>query len=204
VMIKVWDPLVRVFHWGLVAAFALAWLTSDEGKGLHELAGYAVLALIGGRLVWGLVGPHYARFSQFVRGPGSILRYVGDVASGRERRYIGHNPAAAVMIVALLATLSATAFTGWLMADPSRQAMLPDMPAFISTAWADDGEGGIGGREGGLGNVKEIHEALATLMLVLAGLHVAGMAMTSFRHRENLAASMVTGLKREPGPDDVA
>jgi cytochrome b len=203
-MIKVWDPLVRVFHWGLVAAFAVAWLTSDEGEGLHELAGYAALGLIGLRLVWGLVGPHYARFSQFIRGPGAVLGYVGDVVSGRERRYIGHNPAAAVMIVALLATMSATAFTGWLMADPSRQAMLPEMPAIVSTAWADDDEGGFAGGKGGSKNVEEIHEALAMLMLVLAGLHVAGMAMTSFRHRENLARSMVTGLKREPGPDDIA
>ena len=64
--VKVWDPLLRLFHWGLVASFALAWMTAENRAGLHEWAGYAAAALIGFRLVWGLIGPHYARFTQFV------------------------------------------------------------------------------------------------------------------------------------------
>lgn len=108
-MIRVWDLLVRVLHWGLVAAFALAWLTAEENEGLHELAGYAVLALIAVRVVWGFVGSRYARFRQFVRGPGTFVDYLREAIRGREPRYIGHNPAGAVMIVALLLTMSATA-----------------------------------------------------------------------------------------------
>ncbi|WP_255553378.1 cytochrome b/b6 domain-containing protein [Maritimibacter sp. DP1N21-5] len=206
--VRVWDPLVRVFHWGLVAAFATAWLTADELQPVHELAGYTVAALVAFRLVWGLVGSRYARFAQFLKGPGETLAYLGDMTRGRERRYLGHNPAGAAMVVALLITLSGTAFTGWLMEDEARLAMLPSMPAIVAPAWADD-EGDDDERQYGArgeveGPLKEVHETLANLMLLLAALHVGGVALASFRHHENLAGAMVTGDKRGPGPGDIA
>jgi cytochrome b len=66
---RVWDAFVRVFHWSLVASFAVAWLSGEDWKSLHIWAGYAAAALIALRLVWGLIGTHYARFSQVVRPP---------------------------------------------------------------------------------------------------------------------------------------
>ena len=204
--VRVWDPLIRMFHWGLVAAFATAWLTADELQPVHEIAGYAVAGLVAFRLVWGLVGSRYARFAQFLRGPRETLAYLGDASRGRERRYLGHNPAGAAMIVALLVTLSGTAFTGWLMAEPDRVAMLPAMPAIVAPALADDeGEASAYGEHGEAGgSLKEVHETLANLMLLLAALHVGGVVLASFRHHENLARAMVTGDKRVPGPGDVA
>lgn len=204
--IRVWDPLVRVFHWGLVAAFATAWLTADELQPVHEIAGYTVAGLVAFRLVWGLVGSPYARFAQFLKGPGETLAYLGDMTRGRERRYLGHNPAGAVMVVALLVTLAGTAFTGWLMEDEARLAMLPSMPAIVAPAWADDdGDAGEYGERGDVeGPLKAVHETLANLMLLLAALHVGGVVLASFRHHENLARAMVTGDKRALGPDDIA
>lgn len=199
--LRVWDPLVRVLHWSLVAAFATAWLTADEIQPVHEIAGYTVAGLVAFRLVWGLVGGRYARFSGFVRGPGATLGYLGDMLRGKERRYLGHNPAGAAMIVALLMTLSGTAFTGWVMVDEARVAMLPAMPALVSPAMADDDEREYG--EGGEA-LEEVHEVLANLMLLLVALHVGGVVLASFRHRENLARAMVTGTKRAPAPGDVA
>ena len=145
--VRVWDPLVRVFHWGLVAAFATAWLTADEVQPIHEVAGYTVAGLVALRLIWGFADSRYARFTQFVKGPGATLAYLGSMLRRQEPRYLGHNPAGAAMIVALLLTLSGTAFTGWLMAEPDRVAMLPALPQIVSPAWADDdgdeyGEGG--------------------------------------------------------------
>lgn len=204
--VRVWDPLVRVFHWGLVAAFATAWLTADELQPVHEFAGYTVAGLVAFRLVWGIVGSRHARFAQFLKGPGETLAYLGDMTRGRERRYLGHNPAGAAMIVALLVTLSGTAFTGWLMEDEARLAMLPSMPAIVAPAWADDdGDENEYGEEGEIeGPLKEVHETLANLMLLLAALHVGGVVLASFRHHENLARAMVTGDKRGPGPGDIA
>ena len=201
-MVRVWDPAVRLFHWSLVAAFATAWLSADEVQPVHEIAGYTVAALVAFRLVWGVVGGRYARFAQFVTGPGAALAYLGQVVRGSERRHIGHNPAGAAMILALLATLSGTALTGWLMAEPDRLTLLPDLPAIVAPAWADD-DGDDGDRKGGEA-LEEVHEVLANLMLVLVALHVGGVVLTSVRHRENLARAMVTGDKRPPGPDDIA
>jgi cytochrome b len=170
-MIRVWDPFVRVFHWGLVAAFVLAWFTADENEALHEWAGYAVLALIAVRVVWGFVGTRYARFGQFVRGPRAVTAYLRDIMRGQEPRYIGHNPAGAAMILAILLTISGTAFTGWLMAEPSREAMLPAPPQAVAPAFADEGEG-----DGDAGEdvLEDLHETLANLMLLLITLHVGG------------------------------
>ncbi len=136
--VRVWDPLVRGFHWSLVGAFAIAWLTAEELQPVHEIAGYMVAGLVAFRLVWGVIGSRYARFAQFLRGPSATLAYLGDVARGRERRYLGHNPAGAAMVLALLLTLSGTAFTGWLMEEPARIAMLPDLPQIVAPAFADE------------------------------------------------------------------
>ncbi len=195
--VRVWDPLVRIFHWSLVAAFAAAWLTADELDTVHRIAGYVVAGLVAFRLVWGLVGGRYARFGQFLKGPNATLSYLGDMVRGKERRYLGHNPAAAAMVVALLVTLSGTAYTGWLMDEPSRKA---SMPQIVATALADDDEE----REGGSEALEDMHELFANLMLLLAALHVAGVVLASFRHQENLASAMVTGDKRAPGPGDIA
>ncbi|MCE6953157.1 cytochrome b/b6 domain-containing protein [Cereibacter sphaeroides] len=200
-MIRVWDPVVRFFHWGLAACFALAWLTAEEVQGAHEWLGYAAAALVALRVVWGLTGSHYARFAQFVRGPGAVAAYLRDMATGRERRYVGHNPAGAAMIVALLLSMAGTAWTGWLMAEPERQVLLP---AIVAPAFADEDGEGEHGEGRGDGAVEEVHEALANLMLVLVVLHLGGVALASMRHRENLARSMVTGLKRPAEPGDVA
>ena len=208
-MIRVWDPLLRVFHWGLVLAFAIARLSAEEIQPVHEFAGYVVAGLIAFRLIWGLVGPHYARFTQFLRGPGAVRAYLGDVMRGREARYIGHNPAGAAMVVALLVTLSGTAFTGWLMEEPQRQAMLPDLPAIVAPAFADSDEdeeyGEYGeGRGEAEGPLKEVHEVFANLMLLLIALHVGGVVLASMRHNENLPRAMITGDKRAPEPGDIA
>ena len=203
--VRIWDPLIRIFHWGLVAAFAIAWLTAGELQPVHEIAGYTVAGLVVFRLVWGLVGSRYARFAQFLRGPAPTLAYLVDLARGRERRYVGHNPAGAAMIMALLITLSGTAFTGWLMEEPGRMAMLPDLPPIVAPAHADDEGDEAGYGEARVeGPLKEVHEALANLMLLLVVLHVGGVVLASFRHRENLARAMLTGDKRAPGPGDIA
>jgi cytochrome b len=99
--VRVWDPLVCVFHWSLVAALATARLTADEMQPVHEIAGYTVAGLVVFRLVWGLVGSRYARFAQFLKGPSDTLAYLGDMTRGCERRYLGHNPARVAMIGAL-------------------------------------------------------------------------------------------------------
>ncbi|MDQ7246821.1 cytochrome b/b6 domain-containing protein [Dongia sedimenti] len=174
--VKIWDPFVRVFHWSLVASFAVAWLTAEDWKALHMWAGYAAGSLIALRLLWGAVGTRYARFSQFVRSPRAVAAYVRDIVTGREARYLGHNPAGGLMIVALIATMATVSVTGWMQTTD----------AYWGVEW-----------------VEELHEAVASLMLGLVGLHVLGVAVASLRHRENLVRAMLTGRKRSPGAADI-
>jgi len=175
--VKIWDPFVRVFHWSLVASFAVAWLSAEELRGLHEWAGYAAGALIALRLVWGLIGTRYARFGQFIRSPVAVAAYLRDILTGREARYLGHNPAGGLMILALILTLAAVSATGWMQTTD----------AYWGVDW-----------------VEEVHEALANLMLALVGLHVLGVMVASLRHRENLIRAMFTGRKRSPGGADIS
>ncbi len=176
---KVWDTLVRLLHWSLIAAVATAWL-STLGWGFvwaHEPAGYVALGIMVARVAWGFFGSDYARFVQFVRSPRTTWHYGVLLRSRREPRYIGHNPLGGWMILALLACVAALGVTGWMYTTD----------AFWGEAWLDN-----------------LHQALAWLLLGLALLHVAGVVFTSLRHRENLIFAMFSGHKRPPGPHDVA
>ena len=167
---RVWDPLVRIFHWSLVLAFFGAWALGDDGGALHQALGYVVLGLVAFRMLWGLVGTRHARFASFVPSPRRLLAYLEDLVAFREKRYLGHNPAGAVMIVALLVTLTATGVTGWMLT--------------TDAFWGSKA-------------LEGVHEALANGTLTLVVLHVAGVLYSSLRHRENLVRAILTGRKRQ-------
>ncbi len=170
--VRVWDPLVRIGHWSLVASVAAAWFTREGGGIWHEWIGYAALAIVAVRVVWGLAGPHYARFTQFVRSPPATLRYASQVVKGSEPRHLGHNPLGGWSIVLLLAAVTLVSLSGWLYTTDK----------YWGVEW-----------------VGELHEALTHVLLVLVALHVGGVALASYRHRENLVAAMLHGRKRAEG-----
>lgn len=170
--LAVWDPLLRLLHWGLVAAVLVSWLGTVVLDGAHRPAGYLALGIVMLRLLWGFVGSRYARFAQFVRGPRATRAYLLDLLHRREARYIGHNPLGACMVLALLGCVLGLALTGWL---------------YTSEAlWGDAG-------------VEAMHVALAWTLLGLVCLHVSGALYTGWRHRESLVWAMFSGRKR--GPD---
>jgi cytochrome b len=167
--VKVWDSFVRVFHWCLVVAFFAAYFL-EGGDIAHEVLGYIALGLVAARIVWGFTGTEYARFSQFVPSPHRLIAYVRDALRRREAPVLGHNPAGAVMILALICAVIATGVTGWMLT--------------TEAYWGDE-------------LIEELHELIANLTVVLVGLHVAGAIYESIRHRENLILAMITGCKRE-------
>ncbi len=178
-IVKVWDLPVRLFHWLLVTAFFLAYFTEDELMTIHVWAGYTVLGLVLFRIIWGFVGTRYARFSSFLCSPSGAFAYLKDVLLLRAKRYLGHNPAGAMMIVLLLIGVFMTAVTG------------------IIAYAADEGAGPLAGivtRNGELW--EEVHELSADFTLFLVFLHVAGVVVESLLHRENLVKSMIDGNKR--------
>lgn len=164
---RIWDPAVRIFHWSLVTAVGIDMLLED-GTDLHAAAGYVVLGLIAFRFLWGFIGTRHARFANFVSGPGAVGRYLRSLRSPRPERHLGHNPAGALMVVALLAVLALVAGSGALL----------NTDALWGSEW-----------------LEETHEIAANSLFILVPLHVLGAVVSSIIHRENLVRAMVTGRK---------
>lgn len=207
--VKVWDPLVRLFHWGLVVAFTIAYFTGEEESAWHIYSGYAVLGLVLFRILWGFVGTEHARFRDFVFGPARVLRYAGGVFGGRAPRYLGHNPLGGWMILLMLASLLAVTGTGLMVyaleENAGPLAPLVDLRGAdispVAAAQADDDDDGHEAGEEDAHEAREeyweeLHELFTNLMLVLVVLHIGGVVLGSLMHRENLARAMVTGRKR--------
>ena len=199
--IRVWDPLVRIGHWLLVATFAIAYLTGEVESDAHAYAGYAVGGIVAVRLLWGFAGTRYARFAEFLRGPRETLAYLRAFASGRPAHYLGHNPAGGWMIVLMLAMLALTVWTGLETYGAQGHGPLAQGVTLASPALADDAARRPGKKRRSARERfwKELHEGCANAMLVLIALHVAGAIGASIVHRENLVRAMLTGYKRKTG-----
>lgn len=170
--VVVWDRFVRVFHWSLVTSLVVAYCSTESINWVHKGFGYAALALIAGRIFWGFAGKGHARFSDFVPTLGKLTRYIAAVLRGREPRYLGHNPAGAVMILFLLCMVIGIGVSGWMMT--------------LDAFW-------------GNGTVEGTHVLLVDLTVFAVVLHVCAAIYESLRHRENLILSMITGTKSADG-----
>lgn len=193
--VYVWDPLVRIFHWSLVLFFTIAYLTEDDFMALHELAGYIVLGLVSFRIIWGVIGSKYARFSNFVYSPAKILAYLKSLTS-KPKHYIGHNPAGGAMVIILLVMIVFTGLSGIKAeeAESHEHAMLNI--TLINTAYADEKQHEHEGK-GGDEFWEELHEVFANMTVFFVFLHVVGVLASSIIHRENLVRAMITGYKEE-------
>jgi cytochrome b len=197
-MIRVWDVFVRLFHWSVAVGFFVAYFSEDV-LSLHVWAGYVVGALVVLRIVWGFIGPEHARFSSFIYPPGTVLRYLWDLLLGRGKRYLGHSPGGGAMVLVLLIGLLGTVGTGLVLyAIEENAGPLAALVSSGSPPGQAEGEEVYEGAERSGELWEEFHEVLANLMLVLVVLHVAGVLLASYVHRENLTRAMITGRKRAP------
>jgi len=192
VPVRIWDFPTRAFHWSLVLLVTFSAVSGEFGEDLgakfmdwHRLSGYAILALLIFRILWGFVGSTYARFASFVRGPGAVLRYVGEMAGGRpaEGPHLGHNPLGGWSVILLLLTLAVQVGTGLFIADEDLGVEGP-LSKYVSGRMADA--------------LSEVHEANFGILLALIGVHLGAIAFYLFFKGENLVRPMVTGIKRLP------
>lgn len=168
---RIWDPLIRLFHWSLVAGFAANAVFTDPERSLHEWVGYAVVALVAVRLAWGLVGTRYARFASFVPTPKAVTEQITDIATGRRSVHLGHTPLGALMIFNLLFVMLLIGVTGYMMT--------------TNTYW-------------GIEWVEDAHEMLVTWAEISIVLHIAAVLWESWRTGVNLPRAMVSGVKTVP------
>ena len=181
--VKVWDPFVRLFHWcNAILVLSLIVSAHYGWQEVHMTLGIDLLVLVGARLVWGVVGSPHARLGSFMTGPREALRNLRDILRGRSRRYLGHSPAGAMMVVALLAVVAVLLTTGVLL-----QATLEfEGPLVDLLRPAGDGFESA---------VLSVHQASVYALYALIPLHLAGVALASLQHRENLVWAMITGYK---------
>ena len=177
--VTVWDLHTRVFHWSLVALFATVWFSADSLQTVHQWTGYGISTLLVFRLFWGLFGGEYARFRTFIFSPATTVMYLKNLSRGKALRYLGHNPAGAAMIFALLIDLVAIVLSGMSLA--ATDGTGPFATTFIASL------------DGNL--LKNVHEVFANLMLLLIFGHVSGVILASRLHKENLIKAMLTGRK---------
>ena len=179
--IKVWDPLVRFFHWSLASAFLIAYVTEEDLLSVHTRAGYLIAGLLVTRIIWGFIGTHYARFSDFIYSPSTIIEFLKNTLALRARRYLGHNPAGGAMIILMIISLLATTTSGIFLLGAEEQAG-PVAHWFTQS-------GGFLGKA-----LEELHEFFANFTLLLVFIHIAGVIVESLIHKENLVSAMLGSI----------
>ncbi|APX24570.1 MAG: cytochrome B [Rhodobacteraceae bacterium] len=168
---RIWDPLLRVFHWSLATFFVANAFFTDPEADLHHYVGYIIGGLIAFRLLWGFVGPHSARFASFLPNRDRVRTQLSDMATGRRRVHLMHTPLGALMIYNLLLTLAAIVATGYMMT--------------TNAFW-------------GVGWVEETHELLVDWAEISVLMHIAAVLHESRRTGVNLPGAMITGVKHVP------
>jgi len=183
-LIKIWDMPVRLFHWSLVLGFVLAYVSAEIGiLDAHVLIGYFLIALFVFRILWGFIGSQYSRFRSFMFSPAETLGYVKAIRAGKATHYYGHNPAGALMVFGLLALLASISMSGLVtLAVIDYEGPL----LFLANQVSDDTSYLF----------RHAHDFFVDVALLLIPLHLLGVIAGSIQHKENLARSMVTGMKK--------
>jgi cytochrome b len=183
--VQVWDLPLRLFHWLLVAAVVMAFVSGQIGGNLmdwHGRIGLFILGLLLFRLIWGFVGGTHARFTSFFPTPGKIRAYLGGTWRG-----LGHNPLGAFSVFALLGLLTLQASTGLFANDDI--AFQGPLYRLAGSHWS--------------GKLTGLHEIVGNALMALVALHVGAIAFYARVRKINLVRPMVTGVK-EVGPEDAA
>ncbi|MES2816500.1 MAG: cytochrome b/b6 domain-containing protein [Pseudomonadota bacterium] len=197
-----WDPVVRLTHWGIAVSVLVNAALDEGGSLLHVSLGWLVMALLLLRMVWGVLGPGEARFSAFPPNPLAALRHLRQLVSGRVRHYPSHNPAGAIMAYAFWACLAVVTVTGLVMTGGATPMQVADEKAAVASGdWSaliKESDGESSDEENSLRHTaEEVHEVVANLLLILAALHVAGVFVEARAMRRNLVAPMVLGQRRK-------
>ena len=200
---SLWDPVVRLTHWGIAISVLANALVNEGGSLTHVSLGWLVMALLVMRLVWGVLGPSEARFSAFPPNPVAALRHMGQLLTGRVGQYRSHNPAGALMTYAFWAVLAVVTVTGLIMTGGATPMQVADEKAAVASGdWSalirdSDGESSEDEDKGLRHTAEEVHEVAANLLIILAALHVAGVFVESRAMRRSLVRPMVLGDRRK-------
>jgi cytochrome b len=183
VPVRVWDLPTRLFHWAIVVLVGFSWLSAQYNwMEWHLLSGYAILALLLFRLVWGLVGSATARFGQFLAGPLATLRHLAHLARREPDHEVGHNAAGGWMVLLMLLLLAVQAVTGLFANDDAlTEGPLASHVDKSTSDW-----------------LSHIHRVNFTFIEILVAAHILAVLTYAVLKRHDLVRPMVTGRKYLP------
>jgi len=185
-MVAVWDVPTRVFHWGLVGLFCAMWYTGKTGGDwlrFHIWCGEAVATLLLFRVLWGVFGSETARFSNFLKGPSTVRRYLtGDLPEAAQP---GHNPLGGWMVLVLLLVLLFQATTGLFSSDVDSYLYDAPLAHWVSSSLSE--------------SLTAVHKLTFNLILALAALHVLAIVAYRVFKKQNLVRAMLSGRKEIDG-----
>jgi len=176
----IWDLPLRIFHWSFAFTILACWYTAEQGADLVEIhmqLGFVALTLIIFRILWGLLGPKHARFSQFIPSPKTLLNYLQKPE--KVKSMPGHNPLGALMVIAMIVLISTQAISGLFINDD----------VFSS-----------GPYYGSISNELEkvmrfLHHNTFDFMIAAIILHLGAIAYYWRVKKQNLVLPMLTGKK---------
>ncbi|MBF7072536.1 cytochrome b/b6 domain-containing protein [Glaciecola sp. MH2013] len=180
--IYVWDFPTRIFHWLLVVTFAAQYLTGellDDAMQWHFYGGYVMLGLIIFRLLWGIVGAYYARFSQFIHGPTTTIAYAKSLNKSSYTTYLGHNPLGAYSIIFVMSMLLTQTVSGLFITDDIFYS--GPYHSVVSDAVEDI--------------MNMLHSNAVNAVLFFLVLHITAMILYKRLKGQALLKAMVTGRK---------
>lgn len=185
-LVRVWDLPTRAFHWTLVVLVALQYATGEFhllDMRWHFWFGYATIALILFRLLWGVVGSQTSRFVEFVRGPRGVWRYLRALLSANPQISVGHNPLGGWSVLLLLASIAVQIVSGLFASDEiDTDGPLAGLVSQRTVKW-----------------MTRLHEWNQNLLLVLIALHVLAVFLYLLLKRQNLIVPMISGCKSGAG-----
>lgn len=167
---RLWDPLVRLFHWSLACAFLANYFFTEEGESWHRWFGYYAVAWLAIRLLWGFIGTPAARWADFWPTRARLAEHLRALFGGRAYHRMGHSPLGALVMIGMMLLMLGLGVSGFLMEE-------------VDYFWGADGP-------------EAFHEFCANALMALVGLHIAAALVESYRLKENLPLSMVTGKRR--------
>ncbi len=201
-----WDPIVKLTHWTIVVAILANGVLTKEGSQAHIWVGYALAAMLGLRLFWGLIGPAEARFAAFPPSPRRAVAHIREITSGGRSEHRSHNPLGALMVYAIWSCLIVIIASGVAMAGlPGTAAANADARPPVSGQPVqapgrdreDEGDAREGDEQGEAGSeiAEEVHEVAVNLLYLLILLHIAGVLFETRRSGRQLVLAMLPGRR---------
>jgi cytochrome b len=167
---KLWDPLIRLFHWSIAFIFIANYFFNEAGEDWHQWLGYAAAVWVVVRFAWGFLGKGAARWSDFFPTPTRLALHINALREGKTYHRMGHSPLGALVMIIMMLLMLLLGVTGY---------MMEEIDYFWGVEW-----------------LENLHEWIANSLMALVILHVTAALLESYRLRENLPLSMVTGKRR--------